>query len=62
MANISSIADDLGISNDKLPSMSGDRQDVLAEFITVVADRRNIARQPDVDRKEQCRVLFMYCM
>lgn len=49
--NISEVAEELEISSEHLPTLSEDQQDVLAEFITVLAEVRRVARELEADRK-----------
>jgi len=45
------VAEELKISSEELRTLSEDQQDVLAEFITVLAEVRRVARQLEADRK-----------
>ena len=51
LENSTAVNEELSIDPSQLPSLSAEQQDILAEFITVLAGVRRVARQLEADRK-----------
>ena len=49
--NIFKVKDEFSISEEDLPSLSLDERNTLAEFVTVLAEVRRVARQFEADRE-----------